>query len=38
MEKRSATEHTASIFANHLNKMTLYERPIHSFVGEDPKF
>jgi hypothetical protein len=34
--KASAAEYTASIFANHLNKMTLYERPIHSFVGEDP--
>jgi hypothetical protein len=34
--KATATEHTASIFANHLNKMTIYERPIHSFVGEDP--
>jgi hypothetical protein len=34
--KATALEYTASIFANHLNKMTIYERPIHSFVGEDP--
>jgi hypothetical protein len=33
--KATATEHTASIFANHLNKMTIYERPIHNFIGED---
>jgi hypothetical protein len=32
----TAVEHTASIFKENLNKMTIYERPIHSFIGEDP--
>jgi len=32
----TALEHTASIFKEHLDKITLYERPVHSFIGEDP--
>jgi hypothetical protein len=31
----TALEHTASIFEDQLNKMTIYERPIHNFKGED---
>jgi hypothetical protein len=31
----TALEHTASIFQEHLNKITLNERPVHSFIGED---
>jgi hypothetical protein len=31
----NALEHTAQIFHNHLKKMTIYERPIHNFTGED---
>jgi hypothetical protein len=31
----SHLEHTAEIFQNHLNKMTIFERPIHTFTGED---
>jgi hypothetical protein len=32
----TALDHTASIFEKHLNTMTLNERPMHSFTGEDP--
>jgi hypothetical protein len=31
----NALEHTAKIFENRLNEMTVYERPIHNFTGED---
>jgi hypothetical protein len=34
--RATALDHTASIFREHLNKITLYERPVHSFIGEDP--
>ena len=31
----NALDHTAKIFEKHLNAMTIYERPIHHFNGED---
>jgi hypothetical protein len=31
----NALDHTAEIFQNHFNELTLNKRPIHNFYGED---
>jgi hypothetical protein len=34
--RATALEHTTSIFQKYLDKIKLNERPVHSFIGEDP--
>ena len=31
----NALEHTVNIFQKHLDKMTIYDRPLHNFIDED---